>query len=420
MTSNWKKKAWSPLFSHLVLLVAFGMCMGMPAISSAGSYLNSAHGDTSRGVKRDVTELQDYAKGNCAHCHEQHASIDGQEPVPVNNGPSKWLAFTSQYIGQTGGFCFTCHKAVGGSKQQGMIEQHSYSYKFGGYTSLTCPASIKDAFQYISESGNPRSNCGVSTGSSHELTVIKDFLIEYMGFGPKGVNPCTGCHNPHKAQWHDYPVGAMGKSPLSLPTTYGSGWGVFGADHLDERMDRYPYQAPYYFGSVTTYEPDGNNISDGSNVPDYVNFCMECHNPTITRIVSPQRNIFTDFFLGSYLKYPDWNSARVAHGLSDGDNPDTNRKDPYKANRNYILSCLDCHEPHGSPNGLLIREEINGEDGVDFTVFREGEMINGVLEGRIKWMTLCERCHEIDNTHEEDGGACYRCHRHDPGAFRPI
>jgi len=43
----------------------------------AGPYLDSAHGNSSYGVKRSITKLSDYARGNCAHCHEMHASIGG-------------------------------------------------------------------------------------------------------------------------------------------------------------------------------------------------------------------------------------------------------------------------------------------------------------------------------------------------------
>ena len=55
-----------------------------PDKASSGSYLDSAHANTSDGVKRSATGFPtDYSQGNCAHCHEQHASITGAEPTQI-------------------------------------------------------------------------------------------------------------------------------------------------------------------------------------------------------------------------------------------------------------------------------------------------------------------------------------------------
>lgn len=50
----------------LLLLVSF-------PVSAAVHYSESAHGDSEFGVFR--AGLDDYAVGNCGHCHEQHASL---------------------------------------------------------------------------------------------------------------------------------------------------------------------------------------------------------------------------------------------------------------------------------------------------------------------------------------------------------
>ena len=84
-------------------------------------------------------------------------------------------------------------------------------------------------------------------------------------------------------------------------------------------------------------------------------------------------------------------------------NDNIKRKAPYTANKNYVLSCMDCHEPHGSPNGLLIRKTVNGESIVDFTDWASRESV----------LSLCRRCHVIDNEHHNDGGQCSACHSHE-------
>ena len=63
----------------------------------AGPYLDSAHGNSSYGVKRSITELSDYARGNCAHCHEMHASIGGAEPEPASGSASPFCLFADNF-----------------------------------------------------------------------------------------------------------------------------------------------------------------------------------------------------------------------------------------------------------------------------------------------------------------------------------
>jgi hypothetical protein len=59
----------------------------------AGPYTSSAHGDSACGVSRRGT--WQYGRGHCAHCHEQHASIDGEGPEPDGNAPSKRCLFSN-------------------------------------------------------------------------------------------------------------------------------------------------------------------------------------------------------------------------------------------------------------------------------------------------------------------------------------
>jgi len=270
-----------------------------------------------------------------------------------------------------------------------------------------------DSFIFINEDGSPNSNCSVLSGSSHQLTSIRNFMQNKCGFGNNEINPCSGCHNSHRAQKSSYPVNIKGTSPISRPSQHATDWTLWGDDPV-ERMSNYTsnYQSPYYYNSTMTYEPGGDTISNGSNLPDYVTFCMDCHNTAYdSQISSSQKYNFTGNEINIFN--PDWETISP-HGKSDGLQPDSmNRKEPYKAGRNYVLSCTDCHEPHGSSNGMLIRKEINGSGSVNFTDW----------SNRDDWLTICMRCHEPLNNHNAGRPGtdpCYTCHMHNITSSKPI
>ena len=378
----------------------------------AGPYTDSAHGNTSYGVNRSSIASFNYSRGNCAHCHEQHASMGGSEPVPVSGNASKQLIFYSAYISQSDMFCYQCHQT--GSIQTGMPMQYSYSYKYGGDNSISCPDSIKDAFIFINDDGSHNPNCGSSTGSSHQLAVIKNFITNKWGFGSNPINPCSGCHNTHRTQRASYPVEVKGASPISLPSSHASDWELWG-DDATERMSNYTsnYQAPYYYNSTTTYEPNGDTIMNGSNMPDYVTFCTDCHNTSNDGLISSsQKYNFTGNWQAA-LYNPDWESTSPHGKISGKMNHMTDINAPYNAtNTNYVLSCTDCHEPHGSSNGMLIRQEVNGSSTVNFTSWAS----------RDDWFTLCLRCHQTPNGHNMGAklNPCYTCHMHNINSNKPI
>jgi hypothetical protein len=285
----------------------------------------------------------------------------------------------------------------------GMPNQRSYANKFGGDTD-TCPGHIKQAFNFVNENGNSKSGvCGSNSGSAHHLSSIRDFLQNRWGFSSvlAEINPCEGCHNPHRAQEYYYPVGSQGTSPISRPSTHDGDWAVFGAD-TTERMDSYAspltYQAPAYYGGG--YEPEGNNTYDGSNLPDYVTFCTDCHNSSNT-IYSAQR--------GRNLYTFDWATEKHGRGAAS-ENPNYyDLRSPYSESQagSYVLSCLDCHEPHGSPNSFLTRKWVNGWSA-------------SLLEGSPNdWRNWCRRCHNQmshlpnDGPHDTSLG-CTTCHNPGP------
>ena len=350
--------------------------LGSGLAYAAGPYTNSAHGSSTSGVERTdyPTALEPYAQGHCAHCHEQHASIAGTEPNPKTGdaaGPDKFClsannfdtTVTSGAYLQDDNVCFYCHYGTG-TLQVTAFSNYSYSKTFGG-NSDTTPDTIFDAFNLT---------------SYHNLKDVYSYITGAIGTKtwtsfPAGSNPCSGCHNVHIAQRSCGKPGVTydpTKSAISKPSDHGNLWG----DDDTERMDDYPntYQSPYWYGGSPTYfEPYSNNTThDGSNLPNYVAFCLDCH--------------VNDVDGGGPLSAIDWEAFEDQHGQGDATagSSEGSLIAPYAdvSSGIYALSCTDCHEPHGSSNEWLLRTEVNAKKDISIT--------SGV------WYEFCTACHSVD------------------------
>ncbi|MCB2183487.1 MAG: hypothetical protein KQH63_15745 [Desulfobulbaceae bacterium] len=344
--------------------------------AAAGSYTESAHGSSTSGVMRNDTALADYSKGNCSHCHEQHGSINGTEPSPASGSVSPFAVFADNFNTgailntylQSDNFCFYCH-ANASSLQSGGIENKDYSATFAGY-STNSPLGIFEAF---------------NQHSYHNLFDIKDFAeTSFSSTFTSESNPCVACHNPHMAKRNKANVQDPSYTVLSKPSDHGNLWG----DDSTERMDSnpsYSHQSPLYYGSSTTYEPGGTSYDDGSLTPDYNAFCTDCHNTTNT--------IYSTTLERNLIKI-DWYTLG-GDGISTGDKHGRNSATvdgttiiPYNGTIDLVLSCLDCHEPHGSPSSFLIRREVNGAvTSGDVHTAATSPSSTSTLK------LLCEKCH---------------------------
>ena len=321
----------------------------------AGSYLDSAHGDLNNGVDRSATEskLTGYSIGNCAHCHEMHASIEGS-----NGSPAPFTLFAQNFntsvntgpYQEVDNFCFYCHNSSGSVQQ---VDNYDYSEAFGCAAPGVGPTSIRSAFNQT---------------SYHNLYDIWDFAKGEFSWFKGCSNPCNACHNPHlaKRNWTDPDNPLL--AAISKPSDH---FGLWGATDL---MSTYSYEAPYCSGGGR--EPDGTGTQNGSTTPDYVEFCTDCHNNSI-----PSTSLGT---VGSI----NWTGGGDKHGQQSR-NGGIDIEEPYLAanatNSNFVLSCLDCHEPHGAPNIMLIRRRVNG-----------GDLYGPVSSSSNTLGYLCTRCHKDD------------------------
>lgn len=89
-----------------------------PDRASSGTYLSTAHGNSTSGVNRQAVTITPYPDaspypvGHCGHCHEMHASVGGDEPTPpTKEGASYYAVFRTNY-GATNKneLCYACHE----------------------------------------------------------------------------------------------------------------------------------------------------------------------------------------------------------------------------------------------------------------------------------------------------------------------
>lgn len=302
------------------------------------------------GVNRSSMDYRygGYATGNCAHCHEMHASLEGTEPAPAGGAAPHALFSQGFNTGrtrspypETDNFCFHCHSENAGQR----VMNQDYSAAFGGAAAGTGPQSILAAF---------------NQESYHNLYDIWVFLRSgntYPWFGDHS-NPCSACHNSHlaKRNWNRSKPGFPLLSAISKPGDRSRLWGE------TELMSAYAsYEAPYAADASlgAGREPAGQGDPDGGNSPDYVGFCTSCHNRDNAIVSTP---------LGRELKRIDWGTVGPQNDKHGGAarGGTVHLREPYGGSAlfkgNFVLSCLDCHEPHGSENVMLLRRRINGGD----------------------------------------------------------
>jgi hypothetical protein len=385
------------LFSAAFLLTAFGF----PCAAVAG-YGDSGHGDDTSGVDRLTAVCAEWpggtcVTGSCAQCH------DTFDPAicPLND--------IMLFAPNDNDFCLKCHENTTNVASVPIVNR-TYSYRAGGY--IADPVDdIRKAFD---------------STSAHNLGDIKTFITGRWGYTVES-NPCTACHNPHLAQGDPEAAPDATKSAgtrgwlVSRPSEHDGALGVWG-DGAAEKMNAYTstYQAPYRYGSTTAYEPDGSTTVNGSNLTDFASFCTDCHNATNTIYsTSLERN----------LKQIDWDVEKHGKGNADGA---ITMFSPYGTAMGKVLACTDCHEPHGSPNAFLLRDEINGAVLTNpVTPFDPDVCTLPGTDGNKALGWLCRRCHKDDSAwsggvvnqwkfihHYTYGGSefpynrteCYRCH----------
>ncbi len=227
------------------------------ATALAGTYTSSAHGqNANRSVVDANFSSYGYAVGNCANCHEPHASIEGNEPSPPTaEGATLFNLFRSNY-GATNRnkLCYACHDQLTlGSQPQGYGRQGVYQ------GSSNYQASVHDQDSKVIYPTDPTDP--TSPGPTYE-----------------DAGNCHNCHDPHGVNDANGLIpNLLFKREETLCLTCHDGDGP-ASTNIDILLGS--SSAKTYQHAVTTYSDKhtaGESLTDIA-ANKHVE-CVDCHNP---------------------------------------------------------------------------------------------------------------------------------------------
>jgi predicted CXXCH cytochrome family protein len=286
----------------------------------------------------------------CTDCHDVHGSSGNYPGMTIADQES---------------LCYQCHT-------EGVVQNNAIS-------GATLADDIQQAF-------------GFSDSSKHNLGT--GYTISSSSYSLE----CVSCHNVHIVTGK-YWEADQNKSPItriSTPSNPEGNLEIWG-DESGEKMNDYG----------GTYRTPGGDPFTGDQLPNYTDFCEECHEtmPDPSAQAGAHGNLGFDsdpHGLNSANSpngggtCPDRFSCGKAQGW-DGDDCTGTQDDcwpvmtrgkgdqlwsrpPYNheeriTGANFALSCTDCHEAHGSSVRSLIR--TNPNNGTGTTI----------------WNTMCNNCH---------------------------
>jgi predicted CXXCH cytochrome family protein len=268
---------------------------------------------------------------------------------------------------------------------------------------------------------------------------------------------CTTCHNPHVVTGQHWEVDLgvspitrpdLTANPTANPRAMGATlWGAVAGEKMDDFAAQASGSGGWYYSTArggtiaidqpAVYQPPkaGNGYAfefGGDVLPDYTTLCLDCHshrmsaaNPPVNwgqgipctdnSVDPPNQRVEcgADHGLGMAGKPLYISDVGTAGFWGASGNPDVlfqmnyvtrGRHNghfmrwPYdsaerSAGINFVLSCADCHEAHGSNRGGMIRERFNvnadGDCGAGGNPSPDGE---NCTDGG-NWNSFCNACH---------------------------
>ncbi len=313
-----------------------------PDFTESGTYLSSAHGNSTSGVNRSAVTSSAYPNatdtypvGHCGHCHDQHASIDGSEPTnPAAQGPSTYSLFNDNFGANTNDLCYACHNTFtlggmtltygrygiyqGSTKFNASIHFTSGSMDWGADASPPGPPFSPTSS--LTDPGNCH-NCHNPHGYDDGSGVIPSMLFardSKTGDSPLLEMGCEACHD-----------GTQGGATKDVKTQLGK-----------------TYAHPTHTYNDRHTLPESGSASFGPSNRHAE--CVDCHNPHT--VVSGTNHIAgtTGNAVSDVLKYvwgvePTWTSIWTQPTVFTERKPPTNVDG---AQYEYEI-CFKCHSRYG-------------------------------------------------------------------------
>lgn len=377
---NYRKAVVACLATSFLVVITFHD-------NASGAYLSSSHGNSTNGVNR--SSMPGFATGNCAHCHEQHASVGGGEPAPdlgTAAGPGIYLGFDVEQD-----LCYRCH----GNGGEGTDTAFNIQTEFN----KTNPHGVAGATNYMTVYNGDRHRANENTVAA---------FSDGSGALPADNRhaECMDCHNPHEATAINNAdplvgptVGATGIDPSNsaaglIPTSY-TFVTITSADH--------EYKICFKCHSDWAGTGTGTNQAEEFNPANEGKHCVEADKTCTPGIYTTAT--FNATYVGVMM--PRYNGATNA------------------TLRGAILRCSDCHGPNNAgaaatpegPHGSTIAHILKVPSGSGFTTWNA--TVNYANDAATIW---CFNCHSSNfsgtglsnpaNLHidKHDTSPCQDCH----------
>ncbi len=385
--------------------------------------LTTAHYNTANKRLRSGFE-NDQNNTNCKQCH----SFDNSEGTAATSAPHFYTTSADyENSAHKNILCTQCHDVHGASGAIiGMTKLNQEALCFNCHKDPVSGGIQNNAISGASLADDIQQAFGMS--NKHDLGA--SFTISGKTYSLQ----CISCHNVHTVTGKYWdadigltPVTRFGEDALGNQRNLGS----YG-DKTGEKMKDYG----------GTYITPKDEQFNKDQLPNYTQFCQDCHEPMKSPLEDPNQHGDVGFNTDPHgllsanntagTSFPNWYASRFAEGWQSLHTEDPNFSIPadknngafpvYTAGRsegvwirapfkqeermagaNYVLSCTNCHEAHGSSNSSMIRTNPNGKN-VNFNT--------GFFPGST-WRTLCTSCHfmfsdwHADNSNMSDSYTAY-------------
>lgn len=169
-----------------------------------------------------------------------------------------------------------------------------------------------------------------------------------------------------------------------------------------------------------------HNISDADQAATGAKVeCVNCHNPHTTastsKVVNPSSPSMANIWTGTTTAfceschdgtYPTATQTEpYAPAVQGPTTPLINVASTYSSSPHGALSCVDCHDSHGSPNAYMLRTSVTPSGSA---TAKNGLIVIPVATGGYDTRFFCNACHDAGQMGNQKPlpSDCTSCHKH--------